>query len=78
MNKTCLALFLALSVAATGFAAGERQFTNREEDIYTPIDELNQAKEPIPEAKDIKDTRTKEEKKAQAPMPINMSADHAE
>ena len=78
MNKTCLAMFLALSVAATGFAAGERQFTNREEDIYTPIDELNQAKEPIPEAKDIKDTRTKEEKKAQAPMPINMSADHAE
>ena len=74
MNKTLLTAVLALSLTASAYA---NQFTNSDDDMYKADIEETES-EIIEEAKDIKDTRTKEEKKAGAPIPINVSAEHAD
>jgi len=76
MNKTLLATCIALSLCSSGFAA--EQFINSTSHIFTSGLETEVVENEIPEAQDIKDTRTREEKKAKAPMPINLSADHCD
>ncbi|MDO4179474.1 MAG: hypothetical protein Q4D21_09875 [Phascolarctobacterium sp.] len=75
MNKTFLATCLAISLCSCGYA---EQFTNSKSDRYNSGFEISDEKSVITEAKDIKDTRTAEEKKNKAPMPINMSAEHCD
>lgn len=76
MNKTLLTTIIALSLCSYGYA--EKQFTNSSSDRYDSGFEEIVEQNAIPEAEDIKDTRTSEEKKAKAPMPINLSADHCD
>ena len=75
MNKTLLTAALALSLTTSAYAA---QFTNSNSEIFNPNTGISETTEVNPDAADIKDTRTKEEKAAKAPMPINMSAEHAD
>lgn len=76
MNKTLLATCVALSLCSYGYA--EEQFTNSASDRFVTGLESTVEENTIKEAKDIKDTRTPEEKKAKTPMPINLSADHCD
>lgn len=75
MNKILLTAALALTLTTSVYA---EQFTNSDNDLFNPnIDETFRSNVNSGAA-DIKDTRTKEEKAAGTPMPINMTAEHAD